>query len=230
MTHLRLYAFGLLVLCLAQSRVLAAEPNPAPVVRVACIGDSITFGLGIKDRTMTYPAQLQVLLGEGYEVRNFGNSGRSILKKSMRGKERRGFLFMQEHEDALAFEPNIVICNLGINDLMDFDKYGDDFVADYIELLSAYQKLHSKPRLVVWTPLAPLFEGHSFHNDPNIDRINAAISQVASEMEIESIDLEKPLRGKANLFPDKVHPNADGAAVIAEQVAKVVRKDPATAR
>ena len=227
--RLRLLVFGLLALSIAPSQAVAAEQNKTAAIRVACIGDSITFGLGIKDRSMTYPAQLQAQLGDGYDVRNFGNSGRSILKKSMRGSEKRGFLFTQEHTDALAFKPDIVICNLGINDLMDFDKYGDDFVADYIELLSAYQNLGSKPRLVVWTPLAPLFKGHNFHNDPNIDRINAAISRVASEMQIESIDLEKSLRGKANLFPDKVHPNAAGATVIAEQVAKAVRHDAAPA-
>jgi len=206
-----------------------AAEKQATVVRVACIGDSITFGNGIKDRTMAYPAQLQQLLGDGYEVQNFGNSGRSILKKSMRGSEQRGFIFMKEHVDALAFKPDIVVSNLGINDLMDFDKFGDDFIADYVELLRAYQELDNRPRLIVWTPLAPLFEGHNFHNDPNIDRINAAISRVASEMQIESIDLAKPFRGKANLFPDKIHPNAAGATVIAEQVAKAVRHKDAPA-
>ena len=51
-------------------------------VKVACVGDSITYGAGIKDRKKnSYPAQLQSLLGEGYQVRNFGNSGSTLLKK-----------------------------------------------------------------------------------------------------------------------------------------------------
>ena len=60
---------------------LAAHSSDA--VKVACIGDSITYGLGLADRAKeSYPAQLQKMLEEfepgKYEVRNFGNSGRGI--------------------------------------------------------------------------------------------------------------------------------------------------------
>ena len=55
------------------------------VTRVACIGDSITYGTGLSNRaTQAYPARLQALLGEDYEVRNFGNPGRGM--QSGRGK------------------------------------------------------------------------------------------------------------------------------------------------
>ena len=51
-------------------------------IRVACVGDSITYGAGIKDRkNMNYPKQLGKLLGKEYGVRNFGNSGSTMLKK-----------------------------------------------------------------------------------------------------------------------------------------------------
>ena len=58
--------------------------------RVACIGDSITYGYTLPDREHeAYPVQLQKLLDEKfpgkYEVRNFGNSGRGIYLDSMRG-------------------------------------------------------------------------------------------------------------------------------------------------
>ena len=93
----------------------------AEKVRVACIGDSITYGLGLADREReSYPAQLQKMLDEKfpgkYEVRNFGNSGRGIYLDSMRGAEKRGFRHMPEHKAALAWKPDIVISNLGIND------------------------------------------------------------------------------------------------------------------
>lgn len=39
----------------------------APPVRVACVGNSITYGTGIQDRARdSYPAQLQRMLGPGY--------------------------------------------------------------------------------------------------------------------------------------------------------------------
>ena len=49
----------------------------ASLTRVACVGDSITFGAGIRARaTGKYPAQLQLLLGVDWAVREFGSSGR----------------------------------------------------------------------------------------------------------------------------------------------------------
>lgn len=48
-------------------------------VKVACIGNSITYGAFIANRDQnSYPAQPQAYLGDGYEVRNYGVSGRNI--------------------------------------------------------------------------------------------------------------------------------------------------------
>ena len=45
-------------------------------VKVACVGDSVTYGARIEDRENdAYPAQLQRMLGPDYEVCNFGRSG-----------------------------------------------------------------------------------------------------------------------------------------------------------
>ena len=54
------------------------EALKADKIRVACIGDSITEGdLGDGDvvPATSYPTQLQEMLGERYEVRNFGKCG-----------------------------------------------------------------------------------------------------------------------------------------------------------
>ena len=49
-------------------------------VKVAFIGKSITYGAFIANRDQnSYPAQLQAYLGDGYEVRNYGVSGRALL-------------------------------------------------------------------------------------------------------------------------------------------------------
>ena len=51
-------------------------------VKVACVGDSITFGAGVKNRQqLCYPAQLGKLLGDEYHVENFGISARTMLAK-----------------------------------------------------------------------------------------------------------------------------------------------------
>lgn len=54
----------------------------APKIRVACIGNSITYGAGLQNPFRdSYPGVLEQLLGTGYDVRNFGISGRTALQK-----------------------------------------------------------------------------------------------------------------------------------------------------
>lgn len=97
-------------------------------IRVACVGDSITFGTKIEDRMhRSYPAQLGVLLGEGYEVKNFGRPGATLLQHG-----HRPYIKTKAFRAALAFEPEIVIIKLGTNDSIARNwVHRDDFVADY---------------------------------------------------------------------------------------------------
>ena len=54
----------------------------AEAKKVACLGDSITFGAGVKNRgENNYPLQLEKMLGNNYQVKNFGVNGATILKK-----------------------------------------------------------------------------------------------------------------------------------------------------
>src|SRR5690349_13172296 len=46
---------------------------PARAAKIACVGDSITFGYGLGDpNTESYPAQLAQRLGSAHTVQNFG--------------------------------------------------------------------------------------------------------------------------------------------------------------
>ena len=61
---------------------IAHGASVAPI-RVACVGDSITWGDTLKHRlTQAWPGALQNLLGAHYKVVNFGYSGATMLKKS----------------------------------------------------------------------------------------------------------------------------------------------------
>ena len=92
--------------------------------RVACVGSSTTYGAGLPDREKTcYPAQMQRLLGDGYEVKNFGINGRTMLKHG-------DFPYWASdaYRDAQAFNPNIVVIYLGGNDSKPQNwKFKDEF-------------------------------------------------------------------------------------------------------
>ena len=144
----------------------------------------------------------------------------------MKGREKRAYVFMPEHEQAMEFQPDIVICNLGINDLMDWDAFGkDDFVDDYRSLIQSYKELPWQPRVIVWNRLAPLFPGQAFYGNGNVDEINDAIGQAAKLEGVESVDLEELLKKHGNWFPDHLHPNAEGAKAIAEVVAAYLSEE-----
>jgi len=175
--------------------------------RVACIGDSITYGYNLPDREHnSYPARLQQLLDEKfpgrYEVRNFGNSGRGIYLDSMRGNEKRGYRHMKEHQAALAWKPDVVICNLGINDNGEYireytgGRVRGQFVKDYMTLLADYKKANKATKFYIWTKLSPLTEGQRFHRSPEPFLMQADLEEVARKCRAVGIDMQDPLREK----------------------------------
>ena len=131
---------GLCALLLSFVTLSAAEEP----IKVACIGDSITQGVGA-DRGQSYPDQLQTLLGEKYKVGNFGVSARTLLQKG-------DFPYRKEkkYQEALKMLPNIVIIMLGTNDTKPQNwKYEAEFVGDYRDLIKSFQALPSKPKVYV---------------------------------------------------------------------------------
>ena len=68
----------ILILCLFLCTVSFARKR----VKVACVGNSITYGIGVSDPDKeSYPARLQQMLGEGYTVERFGKPGATLLNK-----------------------------------------------------------------------------------------------------------------------------------------------------
>jgi len=144
-----LWFFVAVALC-AVSGVLAGGTEK---IRVACVGDSITFGLGIPEpNDNSYPAQLGELLGKGWDVRNFGQSGLTLLKKG--GVPYGNY---SQYKAALAFNPDIVIIKLGTNDTKpDNWKHKGDYITDYVDMIESFRKLPSRPKVFACYPV-PVF-------------------------------------------------------------------------
>ncbi len=201
--------------------VLGFSTRAAEPIRVACVGDSITEGHGLKNKaTESYPAVLQAKLGDSYAVRNFGVSGRTMLKAG-------DYPYTAEpaYRDALAFEPNIVIIKLGTNDTKPNNwKHADNFEADTKSLVASFRALKSKPTVYLCTPV-PAFPGEWGITNAEIKHgVIPKIESVAKSEKVELIDLYKALTGKGKLFPDKVHPDAEGMVLIAKAVQTAIEK------
>ena len=199
--------------------ILALPAMAAGPVRVACVGDSITYGAGIRDRAnKSYPVQLGKLLGSGYEVKNFGNSGSTMLKKGDKP-----FWKQRQWAGALAFNPNIVVIKLGTNDTKPRNwKLKGQFAADYTDMVDQLSKLPARPKIFICTPV-PAFPGRWGITDKVIrEEVIPIALQVAKARNLPVIDLYKALTGKKAMFPDTVHPNAEGAAVMAAVICKAI--------
>ena len=194
-------------------------------IRVACVGNSITYGYGIPDReTGSYPAQLQRMLGEGYEVGNFGHSGATLLVHGHRPYTRQ-----PEFRNALDFKPDIVVIHLGINDTdpRNWPNYRDEFITDYCALIDSFRLVNPKARIII-ARLSPISNRHSrFQSGTRdwLDEIQQAIPLVAKARGAELIDFNKPLYNRPDLFPDGLHPNKQGAGIMAKSVCQFITGD-----
>ncbi|WP_422927857.1 GDSL-type esterase/lipase family protein [Singulisphaera sp. PoT] len=198
---------------------IGQEPSKPGKTRVACIGASNTFGHGIQDRERNcYPTQLGKILGDGYEVRNFGVSGTTMLRKGDNP-----YWEQQAYRDALAFQPDIVVIDLGGNDTKPENwKFRDEFAADTRAAIEAFRALPSKPRVLLCLPL-PAFETNWGINDEVIvKQLIPSLRQVAFETGAELIDLHAPFLGRGAWFRDHIHPNAEGAALVARIVGETI--------
>lgn len=188
-------------------------------IRVACIGNSITYGHGLK-REEAYPVQLQQILGNGWEVRNFGVSGRTLLSHG-------DFPYIKEkaYADAKIFAPDVIIIKLGTNDAKPQNwKFKDEFIADYTALIAELKSLPSKPIVMICLPV-PAYGINFRINDTIVNNeVTALVETVAKKNKVRLIDLYKALSGHAEWFPDKIHPDKDGAAEMAKVISQTLSK------
>ncbi len=212
--------------------IVAFAAPPAPIdpanysapVRVACVGDSITQGVGA-EKGKSYPSQLQALLGDKWQVKNFGVSGRTLLKKGDHP-----YWNEKAFKDAQDFKPEVVVIMLGTNDTKPQNwAHHDEFYPDYKDLVETFKNLPSKPRIFICRPCPVPGAGNYGINETNVGLEIPLLDQLASEENAGIIDMHAALLDKPQLLPDRVHPNTAGAGVMAQTVADALTGKAASA-
>lgn len=191
--------------------------------RVACVGNSITFGWGLRT-TENYPVKLQTLLGSDYLVTNFGVSGRTLLKKGDKP-----YWNEAAYRNALNFNPDMVVIMLGTNDSksINWNTHKGEFTRDYVALINSFRNLDSNPEIWICTLLPS--QNSSWDISLNVinDEINPEILGIAIAQDVHMIDMAQAFKDKNNLLlSDGVHPNASGASLISEKVFNALSMDP----
>lgn len=193
----------------------------AAPIRVACLGDSITEGYGTGDPAhKSYPAQLAVLLGDGYDTRNFGVGGATLLDVGDKP-----YRSLPAFAQACAFQPDIIVIGLGTNDSKPQNwQHRDRFVASYVSLIRQLRALPTHPRIFICQPM-PAWPPSGWAISPQVieRELQPMIADIARAEGVGLIDLFTPMRERHDFAPDHVHPDARGAAILARIVAAAIK-------
>lgn len=200
---LPLAVFGVSNLLSAKSQI---SPRRYPI-RVACVGDSITAA-------SEYPSDLQIMLGDNYTVGNFGVVGSTVSLNSWKP-----YMNQTEFQNAEDFEPDIVVIMLGTNDdLKGLHQYNDNFEDDYNTLVTSFQQLDSKPNICIANS-PPIFSNNTDLSPSYLaNTIIPKTDDLAYKMNLQIIDVYNAFSNHADYLKDGVHPNSQGAVLIATQV------------
>ncbi|MFC3416963.1 GDSL-type esterase/lipase family protein [Algoriphagus hitonicola] len=188
-------------------------------IKIACVGNSITQGPG-REHPDSYPLQLQEILGDAYEVKNFGVSGRTLLKKG-------DFPFWNEPQfgEVKEFAPDILVIMLGTNDSKPQNwAYKADFRTDYLDMIAEFREsMPADGKVYVVMPVPVTKDNFGITAEVMNNEQRMMIIDIAQSSGSELIDLYTPLMDKAELLPDGVHPNTEGLGIMAATVARVIR-------
>lgn len=194
-------------------------------VKIACVGDSITYGHGLKNWPKNnYPKLLQGLLGESYHVNNYAVSGRAVHPDSDQP-----YTALEHYQQSLAYDADIVVFMMGSNDAKPENWFGADaFRAELEKLLDSY----GDAQIYLCTPATAFFLDGKTEGTANYDIQPAVVEQiadivrsVAADRGYTLIDINDLTENQSQWFEaDGIHPNNDGAAAIAQAVCDALRK------
>ncbi len=202
-----------------------AVPKPiAGKKHIVCIGDSITYGAGVKPHRRgreSYPAYLQRMLGAEYQVMNFGLSGRTLLSSgdSPYTKE-------PHYEKSLEVEDPLYIVMLGTNDSKPYNWNESRFRQEMTQMLKTYQDRGGVILLI--PPKAFAMKGKTAPafdiQDEIIQDEQEILTDIAVGFPLPVVDLYESTRQHPEWFSDGVHPNAKGNEEIARHVFDAVKE------
>ena len=193
-------------------------PTVRPVVKVACVGDSITAGNGASSTSKNYVSQLQTLLGSRYAIQNFGNSGKTLLSGLTDSYDQ-----TTEYQASQDLEPDVVTIMLGTNDSKAAYWDAAAYERQLGDMVQMYRALPSHPIVILATSPTVYDDG-----DGNWGITDAVVTnevapiqrRVAEEMQCVLVDTNAGTRGwldtPESYLSDGVHPTDAGYAVLAQ--------------
>lgn len=187
-------------------------------IRLACIGDSITKGVGA-NREVCYAALIQKALGSRWVVANLGVSGATLLRNGSKPYPK-----LPQYAQALELKADVATIALGTNDSKP-DNWAKkaEFEADYKAMIEELRK--ANPKVIIYCCLPPPIGANKWSMNGEVmkNEIIPLIRKVAADTKCHVIDLHAAFDGKNGFAPkDLVHPNDEGHTLMAAAVYKAL--------
>lgn len=200
--------------------IIAAVGCTEKKIKIACVGDSITEGYGLKKQSETaYPVVLNKILGSEYAVLNCGRSATTMRKKG-----NFPYWVAKEFRSPFVLEPDVIVIKLGTNDTKPQNWNAEGYLNSYQSMIDTFKTIPGNPKIYACLPV-PVFKTKWGINDSTvINGVIPAIKKLAESNDIEIIDLYSTMLDQGKNFPDSIHPNEDAAAKMAEIIAKAIKE------
>ena len=193
---------------------LLYSQNAEPTRRVVFLGDSITCGVGTSSPSNRYSSVATALLRADFpglvEI-NLGKSGQSLCQQG------------EDYPDeVLKQNPDMVVIQWGVN-----DQYWGYSIAQYAlaydRLVSALRRAKPDMPIVLTTLVA------DFRSD-NADQWNGEANVLIQELAVKYVchlaDIHHAIDHKREYYKDTIHPNDQGAKIMASTVYKAFKEEP----
>ncbi len=210
---------------------LQANTQPQPgQIKVACVGDSITYGHGVRNwEENNYPAVLQRLLGEGYHVANFGSSGACVNPMGDQPYTGRAV-----YTDSLAYEADILIFMLGSNDAKPENwTDAETFRSQFEALLGTYLTGEKIPTVYIGLCAKGFYLDGATSGPAGYDIQPAVVDEIVETLRgittvsgcpVEILDIHALTGAHPEWFAaDGIHPDQAGAESIARHIADALQ-------
>ena len=193
--------------------------------KVACVGNSITYGFALPQRTQNnYPKQLDDLLGGLWDVRNFGVNGATMLKNADNP-----YWNKRQFTSAKSLNPDYVIIELGTNDSKDpnWNAFGSQFEGDYSAMIREFAALPSTPTIIICKAPKAFTSSWGIKDNTINTQLNPIIQTIADRgVNLIVVDLYELFKDRPDLMPDGIHPNKNGATLMAQTFRTILLSNP----
>lgn len=194
------------------------------VIKVACVGDSLTFGRSYTEEVYTYPTFLAEMLGEGYKVTNYGMGGTCVQTDLAYP-----YTTTRAYKASVEAECDVLILMLGSNDIWE-PGWRDEqtFYQNYVTLIDSYLQAEKKPEIYLCTIPYMYMEENPMCTTYNEigEKISNIVRGFANERGYHIIDMRQASIEHPEWYGDDgLHFNKEGAEGAAEVIYEILMED-----